>query len=88
MDTCKSPFAQKSSEVRFGILADCIPLQDLQFNSFPLKGILKKRCKIAWKLKQDCLVIDSNSGRSDSEMSLSFLPPILMAKKGFQGSGL
>lgn len=69
---------EKKNEVHFGISTHLL-------HSSLLEGILKKRFKIACKLKQDCMAIDSNVGRSDSEPSLSFLLPILIAKEGFQG---
>lgn len=77
------PFAQKKKkkkEIHFGI-----PSHPL--HSSLLEGILKKRFKIACKLKQDCMAIDSNVGMSDSEPSPSFLLPILTAREGFQGVG-
>lgn len=78
-------FWQKN-EVHLGILNACISLPAL--NPVLLEAFERERFKIAWKLKQDCLVIDSNSARSDSELSPLLLPPALMAKKGFWGFGL
>lgn len=84
VDTCMPLFAQKSSEVHLFILVACIILSSPQF--LPSQRHFREKIfKIAWKLRHDCPVIDSNSGKSDSELSLSFLPLTLTAKEGFQG---